>query len=272
MSDPTRLADGIGTEADRLRRHLRAMAVVNRQLQAQLTEPSTAPAATGAGGLDLAPRVVVRVSRVVWRRLGPHLPPEMAEVVRKRVKSRLLPAAGGRPPGTGRAGAAGGRTTVGPASSSLLHGLEPGAGGAPARLARRGDGVLFVLDGGGRRRVRSGLLGAALEVTLGEARPLGDEDEALGDGPLVDVLVDPGGNAWVVAGGRRLPVRGLPLPALVGAEDIARFPTGPPVDVAAANRPRWTEGASRPSPHPLARLTRGLAKRARRAFATKPRP
>lgn len=160
----------VSTEEDRLRRELRAMAVVNRQLQAQLEEPQS----------------MVKQRRATSRN-------EWIE---------LLAAAGINEP----------------------------------QLVRSPDGKTFVVEGDVRRPVRSGILAAALEEMLHPARAVTEAElNRWSEGVPVEVLEAPNGPPFVVVGGRRHPVRGLPLPHPVTNKDASEFPEGEELNVAAAN-------------------------------------
>ncbi|MGH8984409.1 MAG: hypothetical protein ACRDY6_11120 [Acidimicrobiia bacterium] len=121
-------------------------------------------------------------------------------------------------------------------ASSWLGQLQPNGGGPEPFLVRGPGGVVFVIEGGHRRRVSSGLLVAALEQVFGPARGVdAAEYERWAEMAPVEVLEGPKGGPFVIAGGRRLPIRGLPLPHPVDKEEMDRFPEGPELDVAAAN-------------------------------------
>ena len=94
-------------------------------------------------------------------------------------------------------------------------------------------------------------------------------------GPPVEVLEAGTGAAFLVVGGRRLPLRGLPLPYLVSTNDMLLFPEGQELNVAA---PRAAPPETR---EPGARRDRQGRRRARRREArtqgrgkasTKPQP
>jgi len=105
-----------------------------------------------------------------------------------------------------------------------------------AFLVRVPERGLFVVECDSRRRVNSALLGAALEDLFGRARAVSNEElEGWIQGPPVELLEASIGPAYVVIGGLRLRVRGLPLPHAVSAEDLEQFPEGAELDVAAAN-------------------------------------
>src|SRR4030095_14921011 len=92
--------------------------------------------------------------------------------------------------------------------------------------------------------VRSGVIGAALEEKLGAARAVKDSEfDRWTDGVPVEPLEGPQGPPFVVVGGRRLSLRGMPLPYPVSGDHIALFPKGPEINVGAANvsRARFRE-------------------------------
>jgi hypothetical protein len=185
-------------EHDRLRRHLRALAAVNRQLETQLRDV--------------------------------------------------------RPHGTPRASLA----------SAWVEQLAFTARAAAPALVRRADGAMFVVEGPVRRAVPSGLIAAAIADHFGDPRDArGDELERCSEGPPVEVLEGPRGAPFVVVGGRRLPLRGLPLPHPVTAEEMQSFPEGPELNVAAANvaRSRFEEALS--GRYQLRRVLRKLGLRRR---------
>ena len=108
-----------------------------------------------------------------------------------------------------------------------LHG-----GGEPMLVRTPTQGV-FVVEGHMRRPVRSGLLFAALTRVLDAPQEMTDKDvERWSLGPPVEVLEAGTGAAFLVVGGRRLPLRGLPLPYLVSTNDMLLFPEGQELNVA----------------------------------------
>jgi hypothetical protein len=172
-------------EQERLRRELRALSSVNRQLQAQL---DTGGARPGRGG-------------------GP---------VR-------------------RAGAAG----------AWLDELER-IGVTEPFLVRASDGAMFVVEGNYRRPVKSALLAAALERALDGYRDATDEElDAWTETVAVEVLEGPKGPPFVVVGGRRMPIRGLPLPYPVSGDEMDRLPEGPELNVSAAMSLAYQLGRAR---------------------------
>jgi hypothetical protein len=117
-----------------------------------------------------------------------------------------------------------------------LEQLAMGSDGAGPFLVRRRNGRTFVVEGGYRRDVRSGVIAAALEKRLGTARVVKDSKfDRWTDGVPVEVLEGPKGPPFVVVGGRRLPLRGLPLLYPVSGDQMELFPKGPEVNVGAAN-------------------------------------
>jgi hypothetical protein len=100
-------------------------------------------------------------------------------------------------------------------------------------LVRTPTNGSFVIEGTMRRPVKSGILFAALTRVLGEPREMTDREiESWSLGPPVEVLEAGTGPAFVVVGGRRLPLRGLPLPYLVSSADMLLFPEGEEINVA----------------------------------------
>jgi len=178
----------------RLQRHIRAMAAVNRQLQAQLEGGRSWMPSSGQVDADLLS--------------GPGATSSGAFI------------AGGR-----RAGGA----------NAWLDQLAGSAEGHKPFLVHLAHGRPFLVEGGYRREVPSALLVAALERMLGPSQPVsGDEAKRWTDGPPVAVLEGPQGPPFVVVGGRRLSLRGLPVPYPVGADQMQTFPPGRDLNVAEA--------------------------------------
>lgn len=91
----------------------------------------------------------------------------------------------------------------------------------------------FLIEGDVRRRVRSGLVVAALERLIGARRPVTATDlAAWTEGPPVEVLEAGPGLPFLLVGGRRLPVTGLPLPHPVTEDAVAALLVGPELDLA----------------------------------------
>jgi hypothetical protein len=104
------------------------------------------------------------------------------------------------------------------------------------RLVKADDGTIFLVEGGWRRAVKSGLIATALERLLGPHLP---EDEgvegveglaALEEGPPVEVFEAAHGAPFVIVGGQRLGIRGLPLPHPLGTAALS-FDEGPGLDL-----------------------------------------
>ncbi len=131
-------------------------------------------------------------------------------------------------------------------------------------LTRRSDGLVFLVDASGRRKVKSGLLAAALEEHLGPIKT--DGDDAYGKASevaTIEILAGPNGIPFVVVGGKRLPVKGLPKVRVVEGAEVDRHPEGPAIDVARANvaRSRLSPQASGDLKSELKRIARGLKRR-----------
>jgi hypothetical protein len=180
-------------ELARLRRQLRAMASLNEQLRAQLDAlPAGASAASAVRGVDPLQDPATAV------------PVEAATRRARRAQAWVAPQARD----------------------------DHDGGGDTAYLIWRPDDGLFLIDAGLRRRVRSGLLAPVLGRLLGEAGSIDDETfSSWPEGPPVEVLEGPTGAPFVVVGGRRLPVSGLPLPHPVSAEAFAALAQGPRLDL-----------------------------------------
>ena len=157
-------------DVERLRRELRAMAAVNRQLQAQLEEP--------------------------------------AGVRRER------------------------RWPLGVSWIEQLASL----GASDPELVRQSDGAVFVVEGDRKRAVRSGILAAALEATIGPPRAAGDDEmNRLVEGVPVEMFETSSGAPFLVLGGKRYNLRGAPLTFPVENRHASGFAEADEVNVAAAN-------------------------------------
>jgi len=120
--------------------------------------------------------------------------------------------------------------------SSWLEQLQMHGGGKPFLVQTPTQGS-YAIDGEMRRQVKAGMLFAALTRVLGAPRDVSDQDlERWSPGPPVEVLESDSGPAFLVIGGRRLPLRGLPLPYLVSNQDMLLFPEGEELNVAASAR------------------------------------
>jgi hypothetical protein len=92
------------------------------------------------------------------------------------------------------------------------------------RHAKRGS---FLVEGPIRRQVKAGMLYVALQGVVGAGRVVTDTElDRWKEGPPVEVLEAPSGAAFVVVAGRRLTLRGVPLPFPVTTEEMLRFPEG----------------------------------------------
>jgi hypothetical protein len=169
-------------DEERMRRELRALSAVNRQLQAQLDAGGARPARATA--TETAP------ARGPVRRSG--------------------------------------------AASVWLDELEL-IGMTEPFLVRATDGALYVVEGVYRRRVKSALLAAALERALDGHRDVTDEQlNGWTESVAVEVFEGPKGPPFVVVGGQRLPIRGLPMPYPVSADEMDLIPEGQELNVSAA--------------------------------------
>lgn len=181
----------VESETERLRRHLRALAAVNRQLFAQLEGTGPVRQAPNAPDGDLLAEETVRLPSVAIRRLGP--------------------------------------------ATEMADRLAAGTGGATPYLTRSATSGGWVVEGRGRRPVKSRFIYDALVGVL-EERALSDAElERLEESVPVEVLEGPTGPAFVVVGGRAYPLRGLPLPYPVTHDQMARFPKGPELRVRAGS-------------------------------------
>jgi glycosyltransferase involved in cell wall biosynthesis/GT2 family glycosyltransferase len=123
------------------------------------------------------------------------------------------------------------------------------------------SGKVFVIEGTERRHVTSGLLLSALERELGKPRATtSGELSGWSTGAPVEVFEPPSGAPFVVVGGKRLPVRGLPRLNPVGADDAGRFPKGKALNVASANVPRAQYEAAVSGRYQLQRLRSAVAR------------
>jgi hypothetical protein len=119
---------------------------------------------------------------------------------------------------------------------SWLEQLQMHGGGKPFLVQTPTQGS-YVIDGDMRRQVKAGMLFAALASVIGAPRDVADEElQRWSPGPPVEVFESGSGPAFLVVGGRRLPLRGLPLPYLVSNEDMLLFPEGEELNVAASAR------------------------------------
>ncbi len=181
-------------ELDRLRRMVRAMGVVNRQLQAQLDAAN--------------------------RQLEPRRPGSDVLVDPER------------PPPTGSA------TRRAAAAAEWLDALAPVKDPTRPTIVVGPDGDRYLLESGARRRIRSAAVAAALEPAATPRREVSDDElAAWPEGPPVEMLESDRGAPFVVIGGLRWPVRGVPLPHPVDPADAQKLAEGPTLDLTPA-RPR----------------------------------
>ena len=117
-------------------------------------------------------------------------------------------------------------------------------GGGDPFLVRTPTKGMYVIEGDMRRPVKAGILFTALTRVLGAPREMTDQDlRRWSTGPPVEVMESGSGPAFLVVGGRRLPLRGLPLPFLVSTDDMLLFPEGEELHVATATAPQLSRGA-----------------------------
>ncbi|MGH9027745.1 MAG: hypothetical protein ACRDWD_16775 [Acidimicrobiia bacterium] len=179
-------------ETQRLKRYVRALSVMNRQLQAQL-ESGTVGVVGGSGSrgsddLLASPGVELRRAPLRIRRV--------------------------------------------PEGTSWLEQLRIHGSPAAPSLVRAPKRGVYLVEGTVRRRLNSGLLFASLRDKLGAVRAVTDaEIDGMSEGPPVEVLEGATGAPFIVVGGTRLPIRGLPLPHPVSNEDMLLFPQGEELDV-----------------------------------------
>ncbi len=120
-----------------------------------------------------------------------------------------------------------------PAPAAWLDQLEL-QGGNDARLVRAPKRGVFVVEGRLRRPVKAGMLTIALARVLGEPRDIpAAELDRFEDGPPVEVIEGASGPPFLLVGGRRWPLRGLPLPFQITNEEMHRFPEARELNIAA---------------------------------------
>jgi hypothetical protein len=118
---------------------------------------------------------------------------------------------------------------------SWLENLERSIPGGAAQLVRRPDGLVFLVDGMRRRPIRSGLLVTVLETAIGTTRAeMAEELDAMEEGPPVELFEDSRGQPFVIYGGQRHKLRGMPLPHRV--DNVDKLPNGTPIDVTPSRR------------------------------------
>jgi hypothetical protein len=187
-------------DLDRLRRELRAMSLVNRQLQAQLDSDGAAkrPASRPTAKKPPAPEEPAAIATRA---------PNTTPVLR-----------------------------AGKGDAWLTDLGEVPMVGTPY-LAVAEDGALYLVEDDCRRRIRSGLLAAAIEELLGDRRPLGSSSPTV-EGPPLELVEGSSGPVYVIIGKRRHPVRGLPMSYPVADKNLERFEESDEIDVAHAHVPR----------------------------------
>jgi hypothetical protein len=164
-------------------------------------------------------------------------------------------------PGFGAASRAGRNGSAGRAATARRWMADLAVTSGEVFLVRSSAGVMFVIERGRRRQVRSGLLAAALETMFDDHGTIADVDlEKHPIGDPVEVLECTGALPFVVIGGQRMHLRGLPSPYPVSADQVSLFAEGPAVDIAAANVPRSRLRRSVPPSLPE-RLLRSLRRR-----------
>jgi hypothetical protein len=94
-------------------------------------------------------------------------------------------------------------------------------------LVRAAGGATYLVEGRYQRRVKSGLIVAALEQRLGASRPGSAAELAQWvEGPPVEALECSTGPPFLVIGRRRVPLRGLPVTYPVDDEAAQAFDDG----------------------------------------------
>ena len=107
---------------------------------------------------------------------------------------------------------------------------------ASPHLVRDGNGRVHLVEGSSARPVASGILANALESSLGSPREITELEQAgYQPGVPVEVFETSDGQAFLVIGGERRRLKGLPLPHRVDDRALAALTSGTTIDVAAAN-------------------------------------
>jgi hypothetical protein len=131
-----------------------------------------------------------------------------------------------------------------------------------SRVVRAPDGSVFLVEGSTKRPLRSGLLAAAIENVLGETTDVTEEElQQLTEGPPVALFEGTKGNPFVIIGGRRHSVTGLPLPYPVDDLQASDLPEGEEINVAAANISRRRFDEARTGQFQLNRARGTLARK-----------
>lgn len=94
------------------------------------------------------------------------------------------------------------------------------------------NGASYLVEAGERRRIKAGLLMPGLERVVGPRRVVSEKTiERLPEGPPLEVLEGLSGPPFLVLGGQRIPLRGLPVPHPVSPEAVDGLPQGPELNV-----------------------------------------
>jgi hypothetical protein len=160
--------------------------------------------------------------------------------------------------------------TINTRGSEWMETLERNTSTASPYLVRKpSDGRVFLIEGSERRLVKSGLLAAALERELGAPR-LATREELQGwtASVPVEVFEPPSGAPFVVVGGKRMPVRGLPPLNPVTTADVNKFPKGRALNVAKANVSLSKYQAAVSGRYQIDRVRKSIARRGIVGFTT----
>jgi hypothetical protein len=152
-------------------------------------------------------------------------------------------------------------------ASGWLEQLQPQGGrSGELFLARTPSREVYLVEATMRRSVKAGLLVSALQKIVGPVRDMSQSDaNRYSEGPPVEVLEGGSGAPFVVVGGRRHPLRGLPLPYPVPNDVMSVLPIGEELNLSL--------GALAPHRSQLSRAKvlvaqQGAAGSARAVFAT----
>ena len=131
--------------------------------------------------------------------------------------------------------------------ATWIESLNTSGRTAHPHLIRDPSGGVHLIEGVVARRVGSGIVANGLEQSLGAIRDITDQDLARFEtGVPVEVFEGSNGRPFVIVGGERRRLKGLPLPHRVDERSLSTMPTGDTIDLAAANvsRRRWVEAMS----------------------------
>ena len=92
------------------------------------------------------------------------------------------------------------------------------------QLFRLPSGKIYLIEAGMKRHVPSLLIVHALQRLFETVAASEHDLEAYEEGPPVDILSDETGHRYLIAGGMRYPVRGLPVPRPASSEHLTCFP------------------------------------------------